>query len=125
MKKLVILGMMSAMVLITGCSGEKEPLTPEQQWQGYCKSIGNAARSIVLDRQNGITQQAAIEYANKVTDATTKRFVLTQIEQVYAYPADQLSEDKDAVQVKFKNQAYQLCLNTPFDAKKLPDYKQF
>ncbi len=124
MKKLVILSMMSALVLITGC-GEKEPLTPELQWQGYCKSIGNAARSIVLDRQNGITEKAAIEYANKVTDATTKGFVLTQIEQVYAYPADQLSQDKDAVQIQFKEQAYQLCLSTPFDAKKLPDYKQF
>ncbi|QIO08587.1 hypothetical protein [Acinetobacter lanii] len=125
MKKLVILSMLSAMVLVSGCGEEKAPLTPEQQWQGYCKSIGNAARSIVLDRQNGITQKAAVDYANKVTDPTTKAFVLAQIEKVYALPADQLSKDKDAVQVKFKDEAYQTCIDTPFDPKKMPDYKQF
>ena len=103
----------------------KEPLTPEQQWQGYCKSIGNAARSIVLDRQNGITEKAATEYANKVTDPTTKAFVLEILKKTYAYPADQLNQDHEAVQNKFKEDAYQKCLNTPFDPKKMPDYKQF
>lgn len=125
MKKLVILSMLSAMVLVSGCGEEKAPLTPEQQWQGYCKSIGNAARSIVLDRQNGITQDAAVEYANKVTDATTKKFVLAQIEKVYALPDTELSKDREAVQLKFKEEAYQNCVNTPFDPKKMPDYKQF
>ena len=125
MKKLVILSMLSAMVLMTGCGKEKAPLTPEQQWQGYCKSVGNAARSIVLDRQNGITQEAAVEYANKVTDQTTKGFVLAIIDKVYAYPAAQLTSDHDAVQAQFKEEAYQECLKTPFDPKKMPDYKQF
>lgn len=125
MKKLVILSMLSATVFFAGCGEEKAPLTPEQQWQGYCKSIGNAARSIVLDRQNGITEQAALDYANKVTDPTTKGFVLNQVKKAYALPQDQLTQDRDAIQNKLKDEATAECLKTPFDPKKLPDYKQF
>lgn len=48
MKKVVLIALG---LILMGC-GKKEPLTPEQQWHGYCVSIGNAARSIALDRQN-------------------------------------------------------------------------
>ena len=48
-------------LVLVGCS-KKEPLTPEQQWHGYCVSVGNAARSITLDRQNGIEQKQATEH---------------------------------------------------------------
>lgn len=124
MKKLVILGFFGSALLLSACA-EKKPLTPEEQWQGYCKSIGNAARSIILDRQNGILHQEALEYANKVTDPTTKSFVLEQVTKAYAYPADQLEIDSNALQVKFRDEAEKQCLDTPFDAKTLPDYKQF
>ena len=43
MKKLFALSLMVALV---GCA-EKKPLTPEEQWHGYCRSVGNAARSII------------------------------------------------------------------------------
>jgi len=121
MKKLVIL----ATALLLGACSEKKPTTPEEKWQGYCTSIGNAARTIALDRQNGITREEATEYANKVTDITTKTFVLGQIEKIYAYPADQLKLDKDAVMAKFKQEATDLCLHTPHDPNKMPDYKPF
>ena len=124
MKKLFILSVLGSAIMFTGCA-EKKPLTPEEQWQGYCKSIGNAARSIILDRQNGITEKDALDYANKVTDATTKKFVLEQVAKVYAYPADQLETDRNALQVKFRDEATKQCLDTPFDPKALPDYKQF
>ena len=124
MKKLVILSAMSTVLVMVGCS-EKKPATPEEIWQGYCTSIGNAARSIVLDRQNGITKQEAVEYADKVTDATTKTFVVEYLEKIYALPHDELKNDKDAVQAKFKKQAYEACLNTPHDPSKMPDYKPF
>ena len=57
-------------LILMGC-GKKEPLTPEQQWHGYCVSIGNAARSIALDRQNGIEEKQAKEHASKVEDIVT------------------------------------------------------
>lgn len=121
MKKLVVL---SAVLIMAGCA-EKKPLTPEEQWHGYCTSIGNAARSITLDRQNGITQQAAVEHAAKLTDPTTKGFVDQIIEKVYAYPKEKLQKDRDAVQAEFKKEATEICVNSPHDPSKMPDYKPF
>ena len=43
-------------LLFVGCS-EKKPLTPEEQWHGFCTSVGNAARSIVFDRQQAIEKR--------------------------------------------------------------------
>ena len=124
MQKFVILGAISTVLLMAGCT-EKKPATPEEIWKGYCTSIGNAARSITLDRQNGITKKEAIEYANKVTDLTTKGFVLEYLEKVYALSDAELKADKDVVQAKFKNEAFEQCLNTPHDPTKMPDYKPF
>jgi hypothetical protein len=121
MKKLVIL---SAVLMMVGCA-EKKPLTPEEQWHGYCTSIGNAARSIMLDRQNAITKEAAIEHASKLKDQTTKGFVDKIIERVYAYPQNELNNDREALQLKFKQEATEECLNAPHDPKKMPDYKPF
>lgn len=123
MKKRIVLSMLAGVFLVA-CS-QKPEATPEQKWAGYCTSIGNAARTITLDRQNGITQQEALDYANKVTDATTKGFLLAQIEEIYAFPADQLKVDKDAIQAQFKQQATDACLKTPHDPANMPDYKPF
>lgn len=123
MKKRIVLSMLAGVFLVA-CS-QKPEATPEQKWAGYCTSIGNAARTITLDRQNGITKQEALDYANKVTDPTTKGFLLAQIEAVYAFPADQLKVDKDAIQAQFKQQATDACLKTPHDPANMPDYKPF
>ena len=123
MKKRIVLSMLAGVFLVA-CS-QKPEATPEQKWAGYCTSIGNAARTITLDRQNGITKQEALDYANKVTDPTTKGFLLAQIEAVYAFPADQLKVDKDAIQAQFKQQATDACLKTPHDPAHMPDYKPF
>ncbi|AYO54624.1 MULTISPECIES: hypothetical protein [Acinetobacter] len=124
MQKFVMLGALSTVLLMVGCA-EKKPATPEEIWQGYCTSIGNAARSITLDRQNGITHKEALDYANKVTDPTTKGFVLEYLEKIYALPDAELKADQTAVQTKFKQEAYEQCLKTPHDPKKMPDYKPF
>ena len=124
MKNSLILALLGTMVVLTGCA-EKKPATPEEIWKGYCTSIGNAARSITLDRQNGITKKEAIDYANKVKDPTTKGFVTEYLEKIYALPEDELKADKDAIQEKFKQQALAQCLDTPHDPKKMPDYKPF
>ena len=125
MKKLVILAtVLGTSIGLSACS-EKKPLTPEEQWHGYCTSISNAARSILLDRQNGITQRGAVDHANKLTDPATRAFVEKQIAKVYAYPQAQLEVDKDALLAQFKKESTDECLATPFDQQKLPDYKPF
>ena len=83
---------LAAVIALVGCA-EKKPLTPEEQWHGYCKSIGNAARSIMLDRQNAIEKDKAIEHANKVEDEMTKTFALEIIEDVYALPEAEIKSD--------------------------------
>ena len=110
------------LVALVGCA-EKKPLTAEEQWQGYCTSVGNAARSIMLDRQNGIEQSKAVEHANKVEDKTTKTFVLDIIEQVYAFPLTEINADPDTSRDQFKQKIIEKCIATPHD--KMPDYKPF
>ncbi len=70
MKKILVV---TAVLALMGCA-EKKPLTPEEQWQGYCRSVGNAARTIMLDRQNAIEKERAIEHANKIEDDITRNF---------------------------------------------------
>ena len=122
MKQLFVI--LAAALSLSACA-EKKPATPEEKWKGYCTSIGNAARTIALDRQNGITKQEALDYAEKLTDPTTKGFVLQQVETIYAFPADQLKADKEKIRDQFKQQAYEICVNTPHDPNKMPDYKPF
>ncbi len=52
-------------LVLAGCS-EKKPLTPEEQWHGYCTSMGNAARSIMLDRQNAIEKTKLLNTQRKL-----------------------------------------------------------
>ena len=82
MKKLLAL---SVLVALAGCA-EKKPLTPEEQWHGYCRSVGNAARTVMLDRQNSIEKDKAVEHAEKIEDETTKKFLISIIDEVYALP---------------------------------------
>lgn len=117
MKKILVLG---AVLALAGCA-EKKPLTAEEQWQGYCKSIGNAARSIMLDRQNGIPKAQAVEHANQVEDPIIKDMIKQLIEQAYGYADAQVKQDQDAFREQFKEQARQRCLVTPHD--KMPNYK--
>lgn len=119
MKKLIAL---AAIVALTGCA-EKKPLTPEEQWHGYCKSIGNAARSIMLDRQNAIEKKQAIEHADKVDDEITKTFILDIIENVYALPRNEIKDDMSGAQEKIRIEYTNKCIATPHD--KMPDYKPF
>lgn len=123
-KLLTAVVLIGTTVLTTACA-EKKPLTPEEQWHGYCRSVGNAARSILLDRQNGITKEAAVEYASKLKDPTTKKFVDEQIEKVYALPESVLKEDKDKLLAKFKKEGEEACRAIPFDKDNMPDYKPF
>ncbi|MFH7767517.1 hypothetical protein [Acinetobacter sp. BSP-28] len=119
MKKLFTL---MALVALVGCA-EKKPLTPEEQWKGYCTSMGNAANNIMYDRQNTITKEAAIEHANKIEDEITKTFILDIIEQVYAFPLEEINKDPEASRNQFKQKITEKCIATPHD--KMPNYKPF
>jgi hypothetical protein len=119
MKKILV---MTAVLALMGCA-EKKPLTPEEQWQGYCRSVGNAARTIMLDRQNAIEKERAIEHANKIEDDITRNFILEIIAQVYALPIEEINADVDAAREKVRAQFTEKCIATPHD--KMPDYKPF
>ena len=119
MKKILVV---TAVLALMGCA-EKKPLTPEGQWQGYCRSVGNAARTIMLDRQNAIEKERAIEHANKIEDDITRNFILEIIEQVYALPLEEINGDVDAAREKVRTQFTEKCIATPHD--KMPDYKPF
>lgn len=119
MKKLIAL---VALIALVGCA-EKKPLTPEEQWHGYCKSVGNAARTIMLDRQNAITKDQAVEHANKIDDDTTKTFILDIIEHVYALPESSINTDIDGIREKVRSEYTAKCIATPHD--EMPDYKPF
>ncbi|OTG88314.1 hypothetical protein B9T31_02005 [Acinetobacter sp. ANC 4558] len=119
MKKLVVLVVFAMLV---GCA-EKKPLTMEEQWHGYCKSVGNAARTIMLDRQNAIEKDQAIEHANKIDDDTTKTFILEIIEYVYALPEREIKQDIEGAREKVRSEFTAKCIATPHD--KMPDYKPF
>jgi len=119
MKKLLVL---SVMVALVGCA-EKKPLTPEEQWQGYCRSVGNAARTVMLDRQNAIEKDKAIEHAGKIEDETTKKFLLTIIDEVYALPESEVKDNVEASREKIRAEFTKKCIATQHD--KLPEYKPF
>ena len=110
------------LIALIGCS-EKKPLTPEEQWHGYCTSMGNAARSIMLDRQNAIQKAQAVEHANKIEDQITKTFILNIIEEVYAMPQQNITANPDAIREQIRTEITQKCIATPHD--KMPDYKPF
>lgn len=119
MKKLLALATVMALV---SCA-EKAPLTAEQQWQGYCKSVGNAARTILLDRQNGIEKEAALEHANKVEDPTTKKFILEIVDEVYLLPQEQMKDNQTQHREVLRAKVTERCQATAFT--EIPDYKPF
>ena len=73
-----------ATVMLLSACAEKKPLTPAEQWHGYCVSVGNAARSIALDRQNGIDQKQATEHASKIEDEMTRQFNFKILEKHFS-----------------------------------------
>ena len=107
---------------LAGCS-EKKPLTPEEQWHGYCVSMGNAARSIMLDYQNGIEKAQAVEHAKKIEDEFTRVFILKIIDDVYAMSKQQVQTNPDDVREQIRQKNTDQCLVTPHD--KMPNYKPF
>lgn len=113
---------LAAVIAVAGCA-EKQPLTPEEQWKGYCTSVGNAARTIMLDRQNAIEKEQALAHADKVEDETTRKFIFEIIETVYAMPEQEVKGDVDAAREKIKAQYTEKCLATPYD--EMPDYRHF
>lgn len=119
MKKLLAL---SVLIALAGCA-EKKPLTPEEQWQGYCRSVGNAARTIMLDRQNAITKDKAVEHAGKIEDETTKKFILSIIDEVYALPEAAIKVDVETAREKIRSEFTEKCIATPH--AEMPDYKPF
>lgn len=119
MKKLLAL---SVLVALAGCA-EKKPLTPEEQWHGYCRSVGNAARTVMLDRQNAIEKDKAVEHAEKIEDETTKKFLISIIDEVYALPETAIKNDVESSREKIRAEFTAKCIATPHDT--MPEYRPF
>ena len=65
--------------------------------------MGNAARSILFDRQQAIEKSQAIEHANKIEDEITKKFIFNIIEKVYAIPQDELKRIQKPCKKRLEN----------------------
>ena len=77
----------------------------------------------MLDRQNAIEKDKAIEHANKVEDEMTKAFALEIIEDVYALPEAEIKSDIEGAREKIRVKYTEKCIETPHT--EMPDYKPF
>lgn len=102
------IGLVVLSVCLTAC--EQQPLTAEQKKQGHCRSVAQAAKAIMLDRQQGIPLQQAIEHAKKIPDLTTRNQMLQFVEQAYATDLADNLDAKEQMMLAFQSDAYQACM---------------
>lgn len=113
MKHIVLSILAGTSLALVACS-EPKPLSKEEQWQGYCKSFGHAARAIFHDRQNGITEAEAREHASKVEDPIIKAMLSEQIDLAYAQAKVAGKFAQQELMEPFMQAAEQKCLATPY-----------
>lgn len=82
--------------------------------------MGNAARSILFDRQQAIEKSQAIEHANKIEDEITKNSSLILLKSL-RHSTRRIKTNPEALQEKIRKQMTDECLVTPHD--KMPNYK--
>jgi len=104
-------------LVLQGC--EQPTLTAEQKQQGYCRSVVNAAKNIMLDRQQGISLNQAREHALKVPDASTRAIILAFIDQAYAAPKQNDLTAQEQAMDDFAKGKYELCLQNSLSKKQL------
>ncbi|GAA5000697.1 hypothetical protein GCM10023206_02720 [Acinetobacter puyangensis] len=100
------------LVLFTGCA-EKKQLTPEEQWQVFCKSYEGAAYNIMFDRQNDISMEKSIEHLNKSPAGQQREMLIDLVKQAHQVEKLDQQVDKEKAMEAFKQGKYQSCLNTP------------
>ncbi|GAB3044598.1 hypothetical protein GCM10027155_07050 [Acinetobacter apis] len=107
MKKYVVFGLLSVMAL-AGCA--KKQLTPQEEWQGFCKNIPSAAFNVMTDRQQGIEKNAALEHIKKIENVDAQHYLAQIIEQAYQIPIYEQLEQKEKSMEDFKKNRYEECV---------------
>lgn len=105
--KLIVL-LLSGLVLV-GC-GEQKPVTPQEAWQSFCKSIPSASFNIMTDRQQGIEKEKALEHAKKLQEPKAQQYVVSLIEEAYKVPLYTQMNDKEKAMDDFTKNRYESCL---------------
>ncbi|MCF9045946.1 hypothetical protein [Acinetobacter nectaris] len=107
MKKLLLLAVSG--ILLVGCGGHKQ-VSPQEAWQGFCKSIPSAAYNIMTDRQQGITESAALENAKKIQDEHARNYLVSLVEEAYKVPLYEQMADKEKAMADFGKGRYDSCV---------------
>ena len=74
--------------------------------------MGNAARSILFDRQQAIEKSQAIEHANKIEDEITKNSSLILLKSL-RHSTRRIKTNPEALQEKIRKQMTDECLDLP------------
>ena len=99
-------------VVLTGC-GEKKELTAAEKWEKFCDSYATASFYIMADRQQGITEEKALEHMKGLPEGQQKQMFLEMIKQANAVPRSEQRLEQQDISEKFKEGKYEFCMNTP------------
>ena len=101
-----------AMLLIAGC-GEKKELTAEQKWGKFCESYSTASYYIMADRQQGVSEEKALEHMKGLPEGQQKEMFLALIKQANATPRSEQRLEQQKIADEFKVGKLEACLSTP------------
>lgn len=100
-----------AMLFIVGCS-EKKQLSTEEKWEKFCDSYSTASYYIMSDRQQGVTQEKALEHMKGLPEGQQKQMFLDLIKQANAVPKSDQRLEQQEIADQFKVGKLEACLNT-------------
>lgn len=107
MKK--ILFVIASALLVTNCS-EPKKLTPQEAWQGFCKSASSTAFNIMTDRQQGIKKEDALTHIKKIQDPQAQSYLADLIEEAYQVPLYTQMHQKEEAMDKFSQNRESSCV---------------
>ena len=109
-----VLGCMSvATVLILAGCAEKKELTTQQKWEKFCESYSTASYYIMADRQQGVSEEKALEHMKGLPEGQQKEMFLDLIKQANATPRSEQRLEQQKIADEFKVGKLEACLNTP------------
>ena len=101
-----------ATLFIVGC-GEKKELTAEQKWEKFCHSYSTASYYIMADRQQGVSEDKALEHMKGLPEGQEKQMFLDLIKQANATPRSEQRLEQQKIAEEFKAGKFESCMNTP------------
>lgn len=108
MKKVFLLSL--AVVSLIGC-GQKKVVSHAEAWQGFCQSANGAAFNIMTDRQQNISQEAALTHVKKIEQIDAQKYLISLIEEAYKVPLYEQMKQKELSMEEFAKGRYEQCLS--------------